>query len=87
LLEGRHYGQGIEAAGELDFLAQPGRGLCGIRQVGRRAEQAGEALDEIAGAPCASAVTIVVVAKRISSTTTTLPGMRTPSSPPFFVST
>src|SRR6267143_2353432 len=38
-------------------------------------------------APCASAATIVVVANRISSTTTTLPGTRTPSSSSFLVST
>ena len=36
---------------------------------------------------CASAVTMVLVAKRMSSTTMTLPGMRTESSSSFFVRT
>src|SRR5262245_19222853 len=38
-------------------------------------------------APCASAVTMVVVANRMSSTITTLPGTRTLSSSSFFVRT
>src|SRR5688572_26889460 len=38
-------------------------------------------------APCASAATIVVVANRMSSTITTLPGTRTESSSSFFVRT
>src|SRR5262245_58353288 len=56
-----------------------------------RCASARAALSSITGstslAPCASAVTMVVVANRMSSTTTTLPGRRTESSSSFLVST
>jgi hypothetical protein len=62
-----------------------------LEPLARRLAWSRAALSSVTGstsrAPCASAATMVVVANRMSSTTTTLPGTRTLSSSSFLVST